>query len=176
MFYTGRGKKITFEQIPDALLDYYERNRHYDAPFSIIIGTDSQNFSDNRKETKIVTAICILCEGHGGIFFHTSDYIPLIYSIRAKLHTETARSLEIADRLLDGITGDEKYEELYISCRFRLNIDAGYEDSEFRQPRTHSKTEALIPELVSWVNAMGFEATVKPDSAAASSVADKLSK
>jgi len=176
MYYTGTGTPIEFEKIPDAFLEYYKRNKFYEAPFSIVIGTDSQNNSDRRRETKICTAICMLCQGHGGIFFHSSEYIPLITSIRQKLHEETARSLNVADKLLDMITTEKKYEDMYYSSKFSLNIDAGYEDSIYRQPRTHSGTEALIPELVAWVNAMGYEAHVKPESVAASSVADRISK
>ena len=176
MYYTGSGMPVSFQKIPDAFLTFYEKNKYFEAPFSIVIGTDSQNYSDRKHDTKIVTAICFLCEGHGGIFFHFSEHIPLIRDIKTKLHTETARSLKVADDLLELLTTNEKYEELYLSSKFSLNIDAGYEDSEFRQRRTHSKTEALIPELIAWVNAMGYEASFKPDDRSAASVADKLSK
>lgn len=176
MFRTGSGKEIMFENIADAMLSFYERNRHYDAPFSIIIGTDSQNFADHRPDTKIVTAVCFLCEGHGGIYFYSTEHISALRDIRTKLHTETQKSLEAADRLLEILTDHEAYDELYMNSRFMLHIDAGYEDNEYRNPSTHSGTEALIPELVAWVNAMGFSVAVKPDAAAASGVANRISK
>ena len=174
-YYTGSGDCIKFEEIGTRLKSFYEKNIKFESPFMIVIGTDSQNYSDRRYETKIVTAICFLCEGHGGIFFYTTDYVKLIRDVRAKLHLETARSLEVADKLLDMIE-KEDFSEIYLNSRFVLNIDAGYENSEFRNPKTHSGTEELIPGLVAWVNAMGYEAAVKPDSIAASSVADKFSK
>ena len=38
------------------------------------------------------------------------------------------------------------------------------------------KTRELIPELVGWVKASGYEAETKPESFVASCVADRLSK
>jgi len=175
MYYTGTGQPVDFNDIPQRLKTFFENNRKFESPFVIVIGTDSQNYSDRRYQTKIVTAICYLCEGHGGIFFYSTEYIKLIKDVRAKLHLETGKSLEVADALLD-LLEKEEYSELYLNSRFVLNIDAGYEDSEYRNPQTHSGTESLIPGLVAWVNAMGYEAAVKPDSVAASSVADKFSK
>ena len=176
MYLSGSGKEVEFERIPQALLEYYERNKKYGSKYSLIVGTDSQNYADRKNKTKIVTAICYLCEGHGGIYFAEPEYVPILKSVRQKLHAETARSLDAADSLLDAIMSDEKYAEMYLNTSFSLNIDAGYEDSEYRNPQTHSKTESLIPELVAWVNAMGFDAYVKPDSVAASCVADRISK
>ena len=176
MYTTGTGKQVPLAKIAEHLQSFYARNKHFDSPFSLVIGTDSQNYSDRRGDTKIVTAICFLCEGHGGIYFYQAEYVPLLRDIRTKLHTETARSLDVADKLLTVLTENEEYEEMYFTTRFSLNIDAGYEDNEFRNPRTHSKTEALIPELVAWVNAMGYEASVKPEDRSAATVANFVSK
>lgn len=38
------------------------------------------------------------------------------------------------------------------------------------------KTKELIKEICSWIEALGFEARIKPDSYAASGVANMLSK
>ena len=53
-------------------------------------------------------------------------------------------------------------------AEFSIHIDAGYSE--------HGKTKELIPELIGWVTAMGFEAKVKPESYVASGIADKISK
>ena len=58
--------EIDLEEIPSKLLLFYNERKKYGMPFSLIVGTDSQN----RHDTKVVTVITIVCEGHGGIFFY----------------------------------------------------------------------------------------------------------
>ena len=57
---------------------------------------------------------------------------------------------------------------MYLSCPISIHIDAG--NSEI------GKTKELIPELVGWVNALGYEAKIKPESFCSSTIADKISK
>ena len=38
------------------------------------------------------------------------------------------------------------------------------------------KTKALIPELVGWIRASGYDAKTKPESFVASTIADRISK
>ena len=63
---------------------------------------------------------------------------------------------------------EKEYEEVFMNTEFSIHIDAGYSEK--------GKTKELIPELVGWVRAMGFEAMVKPESYVASGIADKISK
>lgn len=56
--------RLTLEEIPQYIRDYYNRMKQYDTNIRITIGTDSQNFS----YTKEVNVIAVICEGHGGIF------------------------------------------------------------------------------------------------------------
>lgn len=156
---------VTMQQIADLLLNFYNRNQHYDTDFELVIGTDSQNHSST---TKIVNVISIICEGHGGIFFYHTQYIPVIKDIRTKLHEETNESLTIASDLVEILESDQKYEEMYLNTPIKLHIDAGNSDK--------GKTKFLINELVGWVAACGYIACVKPESYAASSIADKISK
>lgn len=156
---------VSIDQIADLLLNFYNKNKHYDTSFELVVGTDSQNHS---ATTKIVNVISIICEGHGGIFFYHTEYIPLIKDIRTKLHEETNESLNIATQLVDILESNEKYEEMYLNSPIKLHIDAGNSDK--------GKTKPLISELVGWVVACGYVACVKPESYAASSIADKISK
>ena len=76
MFHTGSGKQIEFVNVPDTILAYY--NRHKDLTnIKIIIGTDSQNFSD----TKMVSVICVIAAGRGGIFFYNISRIDRIVDV-----------------------------------------------------------------------------------------------
>lgn len=81
---------------------------------------------------------------------------------------ETELSLETAEALLSIFEKEERYEPLIADCSFSIHIDAGQTDI--------GKTKALIPELIGWVKACGYDCAIKPDSYAASSVADKISK
>lgn len=164
MWHRANGERIAFEDIPDLMLRYFETMRQYQKPIHIVIGTDSQNFS----KTKIVNVVTILTEGKGGCFYYNISEINRIEDVRLKLHTETEQSLKIADELLSLIQGSSKYDRLFLETTFSIHIDAGLSDK--------GKTYLLIPELVSWVKACGYEAVYKPDSYASSSVADKISK
>jgi predicted RNase H-related nuclease YkuK (DUF458 family) len=128
----------------------------------VIVGTDSQNFSD----TKMVSCIIMQCEGHGGIYFYHVERIKRIQDVRQKLNYETQLSLEYADALLDLMAKQD--EELFSNIAFSIHIDAGRSDN--------GKTKELIPSLVGWIHSCGYECEVKPDSFAASSVANRISK
>jgi predicted RNase H-related nuclease YkuK (DUF458 family) len=161
----SRGK-VKIEDIPMYIKEYYNKmkEKFEDSQFYMTIGTDSQNFD----YTKEVSVIAVICEGHGGIFFYKIQARDRITDVRVKLHTETADSLEIADQIVGVLESEKQYEDVFLSMNFSIHIDAGYSEK--------GKTKELIPELVGWVKAMGYEAEVKPDSYVASGIADKISK
>lgn len=154
--------KVTLKDIPNKIDLYYNKMRHFDSLFRVVIGTDSQNFD----HTKIVNVIAVTCEGHGGIFFYRVTRQSLIRDVRTKLHTETNQSLNIAMALTENM--EKNFKELFDSILFSIHIDAGRSEL--------GKTKELIPELVGWIKACGYDCEIKPDSYAASSIADKISK
>jgi predicted RNase H-related nuclease YkuK (DUF458 family) len=156
--------KLNIENIPAKLLAYYDRVKGFDSPIQIIVGTDSQNHSN----TKIVTVIAIVCEGHGGIYFYEISHVSKINDIRQKLFKETTLSLKTADTVLEIIENDPIYGELYDNSTFTIHVDAGKTD--------RSKTSELIPSIVGWIKSVGYECEVKPDSFVSSTIADRLSK
>ena len=161
MFVSKTFGMLTLDQVPGKVAEYYNRMKKYESPFRVIVGTDSQNFSD----TKMVTVIAAYCEGHGGIFFYEVSRIGKIRDVRVKLHTETEESLRVADRLLELLEG---YPEVYMDMMFSIHVDAG--------SNPHGKTKELIPELVGWIKSLGYDCEIKPSSWVASSVADRISK
>ncbi|MCR5092669.1 MAG: ribonuclease H-like YkuK family protein [Lachnospiraceae bacterium] len=164
MFQSQTYGKLHIKQIPDKLLMFFEKYRKFDTPIHIIVGTDSQNFS----QTKMVSVIAVTCEGHGGIFFYEVTRQPRIMDVRTKLHVETNDSLRIASTLVEQMENEKKYEEMYLNCPISIHVDAGNSKN--------GKTKELIPELVGWVRAMGYECEIKPDSYVASTIADRISK
>lgn len=164
MFRTGIGKEIRFEDIGSLMNDFFQRTKHYESEYEIIIGTDSQNHS----QTKVVSVVCIVCHGHGGIFFYEITQEPLIKDVRKKLHIETMESLNVATKLVDLLEQNSDYSEMYLECPISIHVDAG------NSPK--GKTKELIPEIVGWIKACGYDVKVKPDSFCASSIADRISK
>ena len=164
MFNSPTYGQLPIREVPERLLEFYERSKMYGRPCSIIVGSDSQNY----YKTHAVTVISIVCEGHGGIFFYRKEKIPLIRDVKSKLYAETQRSLEVTGTLIDLLENDPRYAEMYASCPISIHVDAGNSDK--------GKTAALIPEIVGWVKSMGYVCYVKPDAFVASSIADKISK
>ena len=164
MYHSETYGKLNIEQIPDKLLKFYDNDKSYNTHIQVIIGTDSQNFSN----TKMVNVIAIICEGHGGIYFYEVSHLDRINDVRQKLYTETQTSLEVADKLLELLESNTIYHELYENVTFTIHVDAGNSDK--------GKTRDLIPSIVGWIKSQGYECEVKPSSFVASTIADRISK
>lgn len=132
--------------------------------FNVMIGTDSQNFD----QTKMVIVIALHNVGHGGIFFYEVSRVRRIENVKEKLFFETTLSLQCAGQLMEAFerlkeTTGFDYEK---SLNFSIHVDAGYNGPSCQ----------VIPEVVGWIRACGYNAVVKPESYAACSIANKYSK
>lgn len=158
--------RVNLPRIVEIIKDFIMRSP--DSEYEITIGTDSQNFT----KTKIVTVIAVHKIGGGGIFFYDIIYLPLIRELRRKLNTETQMSIDLANAFIQELEEEFDrsgwfYDDYHLS--FQLHCDIGY----------NGKTSALIPEITGWVKAAvpeEFEPIIKPESFAASSIANKYSK
>lgn len=156
--------ELHFEDVCDKLVKFYDEHKEESDTIEIAIGSDSHN----THETKMVTVIVIYAEGKGGISFNYVEKLPYIHSIREKLEQETSRSLIAATSLIEILENDNKYLELYSNCPISIHVDAGNSQ--------RGKTKDFIKFVTGWVTSTGFNCIIKPDSYAASSVADKISK
>lgn len=155
--------ELELEDIPDKILRYYGRVKMFGIPLQITIGTDSQTDSS----TRIVTVIAITCEGHGGIYFYTMTSVKKITNIAQKLRLETQLSLETGEQLCQ-LLNMHKYNCFMSNATISIHVDAS------NNPK--GKTFSLVPEIVGWIKACGYDCCIKPDSFAASSIADRLTK
>lgn len=132
--------------------------------YNVMIGTDSQNFDD----TKVVVVIALHHVGKGGIFFYDISHVPRINNVGQKLIYETQLSLEYAEKLIKAFEKIHTETGFDYSKRINLGIhvDAGQ----------NGPSRQVIPEIVGWIKACGYEVIVKPDSWAACSIANKYSK
>lgn len=151
------------DQMIRIITNYIRSNYKTSEGFHLVVGTDSQNYSD----TKMVVVIAVQNVGHGGIFFYDILRMKRIDNMRQKLFYETSLSLKYADKLISQIEDYcEKINFDFSNVSFCIHVDVGKK----------GKTSKLIPELVAWVKACGYDCKIKPDSFAASSIADKISK
>lgn len=125
--------------------------------YQVMIGTDSQGFSD---DTKVVAVIVLYHVGHGGKFFYRTEHLKKFNDFRDKIYNEAYESLEIAKAFVKAMY-DSGHDIHTI-----IHVDIG----------ENGKTKCLIDEIMGWIRSEGFEAHYKPDSIAASFIADYYSK
>ncbi len=129
--------------------------------YKIIIGTDSQGFAD--KTADFVTAIVVHRVGNGGKYFWRHlDEGGKFHTLRDRIIREVMFSLEAAHVLLGELKKQETVD-LIPQWEFEIHADVG----------AHGPTNVLIQEVVGMIRASNFEAKTKPESYAASSVADR---
>jgi predicted RNase H-related nuclease YkuK (DUF458 family) len=168
----------TFDPIEDWIWREYESSTSIDIDNFIdmnkncafFIGTDSQNYPKSRK--CVFTSVLIAyTKGRGGAIARHTDKRPMIpiEALSARLTTETQRSIELCkyleNRLFDLSFEDELDDKDYYNNNIvGISIDVN-NDSKYKSGRYKDM-------LVGMVIGQGYEALVKPDSWAASSVAD----
>ncbi len=124
--------------------------------YKIIIGSDSEKISDTHAD--FVTAIVCHRVGNGGIYFWRRVQAGNCHTLRNRIWQEVLMSLDISKDFLERMK-----KQTALAFDFEVHIDVGEK----------GPTRELIQELVGAVRAHNLEARVKPDSYAASSVADR---
>lgn len=167
IFTRGNGQKVNSEGLIQVVADYIAKAPN--ATYEITVGTDSQN----HKCTRMVEVIAVHRVGDGGIYFYRKEDIKKIRVLKEKIIEETARSLENATGFVDGlayalIDYDIDLEEMVNDGRFNFAVHADI--------GRVGKTKDLIREITSWIENLGFEVCIKPDSYAASGVANRITK
>jgi uncharacterized protein len=127
-----------------------------DDTYQLIIGTDSQPHNGNGVD--FVTAIVVYHVGHGGIYFWKRIVNKKTYALRQRMYEEATFSLMTAEQILellnkDGIT---KFD-------VEIHVDIG----------KFGKTREMIQEIVGMIVSSGYRVRIKPDSYAASKIADR---
>lgn len=119
------------------------------------IGTDSQNYF-GVKEVCVFTSVLIAYRlGRGGSVITAIDRCSTIQSLRQRLVLEAMRSLDVAWYLAKRIPNEQ-----IIGIHLDVNNNLKFKSGQYKD------------ELVGLIMAQGFRALVKPDSWAATNVAD----
>jgi uncharacterized protein len=154
MFQSPTYGVLELHQMRKCILDFLAKDP--EKKYELIVGTDSQ--PHNGKGVDFVTAIVVHRLGLGGIYFWQRTVKKKHFVLRTRMYEEATMSLEIAETILslfrnDGIT---KYD-------VEIHVDIGQ----------CGDTREMIAEIVGMIRGSGYRVKTKPDSYAASKVADR---
>lgn len=130
-----------------------ENNSH----FRIVVGTDSELV--NKSVAHFVSAVVVHHVGHGGVYFWGGATRDGIKDLRQRMYEEATYSLTLAQRLME----EFKKRNLPLEKFFEIHVDVG----------EGGETKVMINEIVGMIRGSGFLCKTKPDSFAASNVADR---
>jgi predicted RNase H-related nuclease YkuK (DUF458 family) len=121
----------------------------------VCIGTDSQV---KGAETDFATVIVFLREGRGGFMFIHNEKSTIKYSIKERMLTEVAKSIEVAYELCDLFTMYDVDMEVHAD----INTNPQFKSSE------------ALREATGYILGMGFAFKAKPEAFASSCCANKI--
>ena len=154
LFNSSNGQKLTVKEVATEIIAFMrlESTRSY----KVTIGTDSESF--DKTSADFVTAIVVHRIGNGGRFFWQRAELHKLYTMRDRIIQEVIASIEIAKTVLS-------YLRQFDAPQFDLevHVDVG----------TNGTSSKMIQEIVGMIRANNLEAKTKPESYAASSVADR---
>jgi len=131
---------------------FKDKNRHY----KIIIGSDSDGHA--KAMTDFVTAIVVHRVGNGGRYFWRRIELPKFHTMRDRIIQEVLLSLEVAKEVLINLKTFEVPQ-----FDFEIHVDIG----------ENGATKVMMQEVTGMIRAYNFEARTKPESYAATKVADR---
>lgn len=154
LFNSSFGVKLTPAEIIKVISDFISQDPKRE--YKVIVGTDSEKGLADKAD--FVTAIVVHRVGNGGRYFWRHAEAAKIHTLRDRMWKEVILSLEFSKELVVLLknAGLEK-------CGFEIHVDVG----------ENGETKTMIQELVGAIRANNFEAKTKPESYAASKVADR---
>jgi uncharacterized protein len=154
-FLSSLGLKLSPEQVVRTIIDFMAADP--ERAYKVIVGTDSQGLKAGQAD--FVTAIVVHRVGNGGRYFwRRTGNGKKYHTLRDRILEEVVISLDVAKEFIEA---GNKFE--VPAFDFEIHIDVG----------ENGKTQPMIQELVGMIRANNFEARTKPDSYAATKVADR---
>jgi predicted RNase H-related nuclease YkuK (DUF458 family) len=154
-----RWRKFNGDPIDSPILDAVEhaikRETAKGYRLKVCIGTDSQV---KGQETEFATVIVFLREGHGGFMFIHNEKTRQQYTIKERMLTEVAKSIEIA----------------YELCNLFTVYDVDMEVHADINTNPQFKSNDALREAMGYILGMGFAFKAKPEAFASSSCANKV--
>lgn len=153
-FYSDTSGRLSFDDVIAKVMAYVSKDPS--AQYRIFIGSDSLSYE---TRVSIVSTIVVYRVGNGGQYFWHRFMRDGIHNLRGKIHAEVECSIELAQKVLKVLEG--KIRDL--PNTLEIHVDVGQ----------NGKTRDLISEVTGWIRAYGITAKTKPESVAATSVADR---
>ncbi len=154
LFNDSYGLKINARKVAEEVERFIESDDKF--CYVVTVGTDSERLSD--KTADFVTAIVVRRVGNGGRYFWRRTKHGPYHTLRDRIIQEVMLSLDTAREILARLK-----EIPGLDFSFEVHVDVG----------EGGETKAMITEVVGMIRAHNFEAKTKPESYAATSVADK---
>ncbi len=142
-------------KLADSVEETLIRERELGHKLKVCIGTDSQVYG---KVTEFATVIVFLREQRGGFMFINNERSHHPMSIKERMLTEVARSIEVAYSICDLLD--------------RYNVDLEVHADINTNPQF--KSNPALAEAMGYILSMGFAFKAKPDAFASSSCANKV--
>ena len=121
----------------------------------VCIGTDSQTHNHN---VEFATVIVFLREKKGGFMFINNSQQQIQMSLKERMITEVAKSVEVAYALCDLL---DRYQ-IELEVHADINTDPAFQSN------------TALKEAMGYILSMGFVFKAKPDAFASTSCADKV--
>jgi len=151
--------KMKLVKVAQEVSNYINNDSH--SKYRLIVGTDSNGNGGIKAD--FVTAIIVYRIGKGGRYFWRKTNGEKDYNtLRERIYEEVTISLQTAQDILAQLQLLLKKGH-QLNYDFQIHIDVGQ----------NGPTREMIKEVVGMVRGNGFKARIKPDSYAASSIADK---
>lgn len=147
---------VKFDEMMEDIIAYLHEQP--DADYRIIIGSDSLY---DEESTCFVSAVIVHRIGKGARYFYRRETQWVSSNLRQRIYLEASKSLAVASKVM-GYLAHTEYSDLNIE----IHLDIG----------KYGETKDLIREVVGMIVGSGFDARIKPDSFAASKVADKYTR
>jgi predicted RNase H-related nuclease YkuK (DUF458 family) len=148
---------LDINRVAEEIIKFIEQEP--DRFYRLVIGTDSEG---RIKEADFVSAIVIHCVGSGGRYFWRRSHSEKRLTLRERMYQEAMNSIELCQEFLEVFKTKLK-GKMPKKFEIELHIDIG----------ENGETRSMIKEIVGMVRAYGLSVRTKPESYAASSVADR---
>ncbi|MEK7555594.1 MAG: ribonuclease H-like YkuK family protein [Patescibacteria group bacterium] len=162
LFNSSFGLKIDSKQVVGEIIRFMEADK--EKRYKITIGTDSERY--NGALADFVIAVVVHRVGNGGRYFWRRVELTGVHTLRDRIIKEVLFSIEIAKEILTILKEAPQFSVengSAINWDFEIHADIG----------ENGETKSMIQEVVGMIRANNFEARTKPDSYAASNVADR---
>lgn len=160
LFQSSFGLQFELDEVVSELLRFMKTDA--ESSYKIIIGSDSALLRNN--EADFVMAVVIHRVGRGGRYFWRRIHLEKFFTLRDRIVREVVLSLDLAKLVLEKLQEAQKAGDAALpQWTFEIHADVG----------ERGDTRAVIQEVVGMIRAHNFEARIKPESFAASNVADR---